>query len=74
MNDKNKVLDNKLISSNTVREILADISVITLRRWSFDENYSYLNFPKPIKVATRNYWRLGDIENWVDEQGSDINN
>ena len=69
-----KELDNKLISSNTVRSILADISVITLRRWSFDDKYKYLNFPKPIKVTTRNYWRVSDIENWIDEQVSDINN
>ena len=70
----NMQTDTKLISSNTVREMLADISVITLRRWSSVEKYNYLNFPKPIKVATRNYWRLSDIENWIDEQGSDINN
>jgi len=59
---------SKLISSNTVREMLADISIVTLRRWSTNKNYSSLNFPKPIKIATRNYWRLSDIENWVDEQ------
>ena len=60
--------DSKLIPSNVVREMLADISSITLRRWSLDEKYSYLNFPKPIKIATRNYWRLSEVENWIDEQ------
>jgi len=60
--------DSKLIPSNAVREMLAGISSITLHRWSSDEKYSYLNFPKPIKIATRNYWRLSDVENWIDEQ------
>jgi len=59
---------SKLISAHTVCEMLAGISIVTLRRWSTNKKYSYLNFPKPIKIATRNYWRLNDIENWVDEQ------
>lgn len=65
---------SKLISSNTVREMLAGISIVTLRRWSTNKNYSSLNFPKPIKIATRNYWRLSDIENWIDEQRQCVSN
>ena len=65
---------SKLISSNTVREMLAGISIVTLRRWSTNKKYSYLNFPKPIKIATRNYWRLNDIENWIDEQRQCVSN
>ena len=54
-----------LIPAKTVREILGGICSMTLHRWVNDGNYNYLNFPKPIKISTRNYWRRGDIEAFI---------
>jgi len=57
---------NNLIPARVVRETLGNISDMTMWRWLHDENYRHLNFPKPITIATRRYWRQSDIDSWLE--------
>lgn len=59
---------NNLIPAPSVREMVGGITEVTLWRWLNQPEYAALNFPKPVKIATRNYWRVGDIESWIADQ------
>ena len=60
--------NHNLIPTRTVREILGNVSDMTIWRWLHDENYKDLNFPKPITIATRRYWRRSNIESFINQQ------
>ncbi|MCB5200245.1 hypothetical protein LGQ03_13425 [Loktanella sp. TSTF-M6] len=40
---------------------------MTIWRWLQDPD---MNFPKPIKIGRRNYWREADMIVWLDQQVS----
>ena len=42
-----------------------DISDMTLWRWLKDAN---LNFPKPIYVQRRRFWREAELIEWISNQ------
>jgi hypothetical protein len=42
--------------------------VRTIERWLQDPN---LNFPKPIVVNKRKYWRLEELERWERSRASE---
>ena len=65
--------NHNLISARTVREMLGNVSDMTIWRWLHDENYKDLNFPKPITIATRRYWRRSNIESFINQQQGDSN-
>ncbi len=52
---------DSLLSSRVVKARLGDISDMTLYRW---ERRRDLNFPQPLVINGRRYWRLRDIEAW----------
>ncbi|MCF7747715.1 transcriptional regulator [Sulfitobacter sp. M39] len=58
-------MDKKLISAATVRELCGGISDMSLWRWLHDTD---LNFPKPIYISRRRYWRQADVLAWVETQ------
>lgn len=58
-------MERKLISAATVRELCGGISDMSLWRWLHDPE---LNFPKPIYIARRRYWREADMSAWLDAQ------
>jgi len=60
--------NNNLIPARTVREILGNVSDMTIWRWLHDEHYKDLNFPKPITIATRRYWKRNAIELFISQQ------
>lgn len=37
-------------------------STRTIERWAFDTEYAHLNFPKPIYIYRRRYWREADLD------------
>ncbi|KIN69675.1 hypothetical protein Z948_3424 [Sulfitobacter donghicola DSW-25 = KCTC 12864 = JCM 14565] len=39
---------------------------MTIWRWLQDQK---LDFPKPIKIKTRNYWRSSDLSSWIESKG-----
>ena len=50
-----------LINSRQVRATCAHVSDMTLWRWLQD---SASEFPKPVYVNTRRYWREADVRAW----------
>lgn len=58
-------MKKKLIPAATVRELCGGISDMSLWRWLQD---SKLNFPKPIYISRRRYWRQADVFAWVEAQ------
>jgi predicted DNA-binding transcriptional regulator AlpA len=55
----------RLIKAETVRELCGGVSDMTIWRWMADPA---LNFPKPIKVRIRRYWRESEVYAWLGRQ------
>ena len=53
----------------TVNDVCAHLGVsrVTLYRWIKDPK---MNFPKSIKLNTRQGWRRKDIDNWIKVIGA----
>ena len=57
----------ELRSARRVRAQLGNISPVTQWRWENDDN---LDFPKPIKISGRNYFRGEEIDAWIERQAN----
>jgi len=55
----------RLISAKAVRELLGNISAMTLWRWT---RRRALGFPRPIYIGRRRFWREADILAWLVAQ------
>lgn len=55
--------DDEYIGAAKVKAWANNISDMTLWRWL---NTPSLNFPKPIYINRRRYWRRSDIRDWLD--------
>ena len=55
----------KLIKAATVRELCGDVSDMTVWRWLNDPT---LNFPKPVRIQSKRYWRENDIAAWLESR------
>ena len=42
-----------------------DVTPMSIHRWTKDQD---LGFPQPFKVKTIRFWRLGDIEAFIERQ------
>lgn len=60
--DSNSAL-NKLITARVVRELCGGISDMSLWRWLADPD---LNFPKPVYIQKRRFWREAEVHNWIE--------
>ena len=56
---------SRLIKADTVRELCGGVSDMTLWRWLADPA---LDFPKPLKLRTRRYWRESEVTAWLERQ------
>ena len=54
---------HKRISAAQVCEICGGVSDMSLHRWL---NNPELDFPKPIYISRRRYWREADVIEWLD--------
>lgn len=54
---------NNLLTAAAVRDTLGGVSDMTLWRWLNDPE---MDFPKPIRIARRRYWRETDVDAWVE--------
>lgn len=54
-----------LLSANAVRTMCGDVSDMTIWRWLHDPA---LNFPKPLYISKRRYWREDDILEWINSR------
>lgn len=50
-----------LIRVADVRRMLGGICRETLYRYRRDRN-----FPRPVVIASQNFWRVGDVRAWID--------
>ena len=55
----------QLVSAASVKQACGDVSDMTLWRWLQDEN---LNFPKPIYIQRRRFWRADELVLWIENQ------
>jgi predicted DNA-binding transcriptional regulator AlpA len=60
--------DEALITGNRLRDLLAGCSEMHIWRLLNKPELRKLAFPKPIKINGRNYWRLGAIRRWIEDQ------
>lgn len=51
------------IAASKVRVMCGDICDMTLYRWLND---AQMDFPKPIVINRRRYWRASDINTWLE--------
>lgn len=54
-----------LVNSKVVMERLGQISRVTLWRYVKDPE---LEFPQPIVMRKRRYWKEADLTNWVESR------
>jgi predicted DNA-binding transcriptional regulator AlpA len=50
-----------------VQELCGGVSTMTIHRWLNDEQK---NFPEPLRINRRRYWRITEISDWLDAQAS----
>ena len=61
-------MEHKLISAATVRALCGGVSDMTLWRWLNDRD---MNFPEPVYIQKRRYWREAELGAWIDAQEPD---
>ena len=59
--------DDTWLTSAQTRARTGGVSNMCLWRWMRDEK---VQFPAPVKINGRNYWRLGDVRRWQVEQAA----
>ena len=63
-----RLSDEALITGSRLRELLGDCSEMHIWRLLNKRELQPLAFPKPFKINGRNYWRLGAIRRWFEDQ------
>jgi predicted DNA-binding transcriptional regulator AlpA len=58
-------MTEKRIPAATVRELCGGISDMSLWRWLDSPT---MNFPKPIRVQRRRYWKEAEVIAWLEAQ------
>jgi len=53
--------DDVLLTSRQTRERVGGVSNMCIWRWMRDER---VQFPQPLQINRRNYWKLGDLRRW----------
>ena len=60
--------DLALMGSRAVRQSMNNCSHMHLWRLTNDPRYQDLNFPKPIRINGRNYFRISAVRQWIAER------
>jgi predicted DNA-binding transcriptional regulator AlpA len=58
-------LIDKFITGPELRRRCGDVSDMTIWRWSNDPR---LNFPRPMKIRRRNYYREREVLDWIERR------
>ena len=58
-------MERKLIGAAAVREMCGGVSDMSVWRWLSDPA---LQFPRPIYISRRRYWREAEILGWIDSR------
>jgi predicted DNA-binding transcriptional regulator AlpA len=59
--DGDEKLPNVYLTAKQVRERYGRVSDMSIWRWLRDPK---LNFPRPIRINRRRFWRLSDLDAW----------
>ncbi len=65
MSDQAALGDDVHVSAVEARRICGGLSEMSFWRYLKDPKYVRLGFPRPIWIANRRYWRLGDLRDWL---------
>jgi predicted DNA-binding transcriptional regulator AlpA len=65
MTEKTVTDMHRRIPASEVREICGGVSDMSLYRWLRDPE---LNFPRPLYIARRRYWRAADVIAWLESR------
>jgi predicted DNA-binding transcriptional regulator AlpA len=65
---RSQASDESLISGRQLRQLLGNCSEMHIWRLLNKQELQPLAFPRPIKINGRNYWRLGAIRGWIEDQ------
>ncbi|MGC1408950.1 MAG: hypothetical protein WA864_08435 [Acetobacteraceae bacterium] len=57
--------DGAMLTTTQVRAYCGYVSAMCIWRWLRDPR---VNFPTPITINRRNYWRIGDLRRWQEAQ------
>lgn len=57
------VVSGRIIKAQDLRAICGGISDMTLWRWLNDPA---LDFPRPIYLGRRRYWREAEVQAWIE--------
>ena len=60
---------HRRVPAATVQQLCGGVSGMTLWRWL---NNPVLNFPKPMYIGRRRYWREADIIAWLDARATAV--
>ena len=60
---------HRRIQAATVRQMCGGISDMTLWRWLDNPE---LDFPRPIYIGRRRFWREAEIVDWLDAQAKGV--
>lgn len=66
--EKPSVRSPRLITARTVLQKFDGMSEMTLWRWLRDDR---LNFPQPVYILSKRYWREADIDGWIAQRGAE---
>lgn len=58
-------VDHRRIAIARVRELCGNVSEMSIWRWLKDEE---LDFPKPIYIGRRRYWKEAEVLAWLENQ------
>jgi predicted DNA-binding transcriptional regulator AlpA len=54
-----------LVTQDVVQAVCGDVTPMTIWRWRHDPE---LNFPKPLAIRNRLYWREREVIAWLDSR------
>jgi predicted DNA-binding transcriptional regulator AlpA len=58
---RNTMNTQRRVKAETVRQLCGGVSDMTIWRWLQSED-----FPKPIYIGRRRYWREADVIDWMN--------
>ncbi len=56
--------DEALLNSAQTKARCGNVTDMCIWRWLRDPR---VQFPQPVKINRRNYWRLGDLRTWQNQ-------
>jgi predicted DNA-binding transcriptional regulator AlpA len=59
--------DDALLNSAQTKARCGNVTDMCIWRWMRDPR---VQFPQPLQINKRNYWRLGDLRRWQEEQAA----